>query len=101
MQDQNHPLYLNDRKIVNRLLAKESPENSDLIELARLFIRYEGFHGANDLQEDLSKLLNFWSLSRDELNNKVRVMWTNGYRPGVNKDEVVGSGFDTTENENT
>ncbi len=101
MQDQNHPLYSNDRGIIDRLLAKELPSSSDLIELARLFIRYQEFPGANDIKTDLSKLLNFWGISREELNSKVREIWANGYRPGDHKDEVVGSGFDTTENENT
>ena len=101
MQDQNHPLYSNDREIINRLLVKESPVSPDLIELSRLIIRYEGFPGAKDLQSDLSKLLKIWGFSKDELNSKVREIWSNGYRPGDFKDEVVGSGFDTTETENT
>ena len=101
MQDQSHPLYSSDRDLVNRLLATEMPNNSDLIDLARLMIRYEDFPGAMDLKTDLSKLIKLWGLSRDELNSKVRKIWGNGYRPGDHIDESVGSGFDTTSNENS
>ena len=97
MEDQNHPLYANDRQIINRLLVKKSPSNKDLTELARLFVRYDGFPGANDLKSDFSKILKFWGISRDELNNSVKEIWRSGYRPGDHEDGSVGSGFDTTE----
>ena len=97
MAEQNHPLYSLDRDHVDRLLAKNSPDDSDVVDLARLLIRYEGFPGAKDLQEDMQKTLKAWGLSREMLNTRARELWCNGYRPGRQIDEVVGSGFDTTE----
>ena len=94
---QNHPLHGTDRDLIDRLLACESPGDAEQTELARLLIRYDGFPGADDLQQDMQRLLTLWSLSRDELNDQVRVLWTQGYRPGVAASEAVGSGFDTSE----
>ena len=53
---QVHPLYATDRDLVDRLLATEAPADADLVELGRLLMRYEGFPGALDLQEDLQQL---------------------------------------------
>ena len=99
MLEQNHPLYSKDRDQIDRLLAKESPDDSDLVDLARLFLRYEDFPGAADLQDDMSKTLRLWGLSRQELNEKTRRIWKDGFRPGSQTDEVVGSGFDTSDND--
>ncbi len=98
MSDQNHPLYSNDRDQIDRLLSKQTPEDSDLIELSRLIIRYEDFPGARDLQEDMSKILKLWGLTRNSLNEKARAIWAGGYRPGGQSDRDVGSGFDTSDN---
>ena len=94
---QNHPLHGTDRDLIDRLLACEFPGDAERTELARLLIRYDGFPGADDLQQDMQRLLTLWSLSRDELNDQVRVLWTQGYRPGVAASKAVGSGFDTSE----
>ena len=96
--EQTHPLYKSDRSIVNRLLVAQSPSNEDLIDLARLFIRYHGFHGAFDIKSDLLKVLQKWELSRDDLNSKTRSLWEKGYRPGSSVQGSVGSGFDTSNN---
>jgi len=101
MQDQNHPLYSTDRNLVDRLLAKSSPNDSDLVDLARLLNRYEGFPGAENLQMDMAKALKLWRMTRDQLNSRTREIWSNGFRPGNNVEEVVGSGFDTSENSGT
>tara|TARA_B100000700_G_C14479599_1_gene594469 strand:- start:12 stop:320 length:309 start_codon:yes stop_codon:yes gene_type:complete len=98
---QNHPLYQSDRDLLNRLLAKKSPEDSDLIDLARLLIRYEGFPGANDLQSDLHKVLNLWDMNQDSLNNRTREIWKNGFKIGNQSNDIVGSGFDTEDNQST
>ena len=97
--DQSHPLYSIDRDHVDRMLAKTSPEDRDLVDLARLFIRYEGFPGAADLHSDMIKTLNLWGISLDELNSKVKELWSLGYLPGQAADESVGSGFDTSDGE--
>ena len=71
MKEQNHPLYSIDRDHVDRLMGKEMPEDEDIVELARLLIRYEGFPGARDIQDDMSKTLNLWGLTRETLNLKI------------------------------
>ena len=96
--EQNHPLYEIDRNNLDRLLAKKSPVDEDIVELARLIIRYEGFPGAKDIKEDSLRILKFWDLSREALNQRAKEIWEKGYRPGSNLDEEVGSGFDTTIN---
>ena len=96
---QSHPLHAIDRDHVDRLLARETSRDGDLTDLARLLIRYDGFPGAEDLQRDLDRLLTLWSLTRDELNSRVRSLWASGFRPGQAVDDAVGSGFDTTEND--
>ncbi len=98
MEDQNHPLYLVDRDHVNRLLAKETPGEKDLIDIARLLIRYEGFPGANDIKMDMLKTLKFWGISKEELNSRTKKIWRAGFRPGNDSEEIVGSGFDTSDN---
>ncbi len=99
MSDQNHPLYSTDRDHIDHLLGKDSPEDEDLVQLARLLLRYEGFPGALDLHEDMIKILKTWGLSREMLNARARKLWGSGYRPGMKVDEVVGSGFDTADSE--
>ncbi len=99
MQEQNHPLYSIDRDNVDRLLSLEQPEDGDIVDLARLLLRYEGFPGAEDLREDMNKLLKIWNISLDQLNLKSREIWGNGYRPGVRSVDSVGSGFDTEDKE--
>ena len=97
--DQSHPLAAIDRDHLDRLLAREVPQDADLAELARLLIRYDGFPGADDLQQDMQRLLTLWKLSREELNIKVRGLWAKGFRPGSASDDAVGSAFDTTQSE--
>ena len=96
LNGQAHPLYALDRDRVDRLLATESPDNDHLVDLARLLIRYQGFPGAQDLQDDLLKTLRLWGLDREALHRRTRQIWDSGHRPGVQpQDQAVGSGFDT------
>ena len=99
IKDQNHPLYASDRDLVDRLLGKDAPSDLDVVDLARLIIRYEGFPGASDLHDDMSKILKFWGITREVLYAKARCIWEGGFRPGSNPSEVVGSGFDTEDSE--
>ncbi len=101
MNEQNHPLYSTDRDHIDRLLAKESPDKRDIVDLARLYLRYEGFPGAKDLQEDMNKALKLWGLTRDILNESAREIWEEGYRPGRSTSDSVGSGFDTEDSDVT
>ena len=95
---QSHPLYGTERDLVDRLLATEAPADANLVELGRLLMRYEGFPGALDLQEDLQKTLRLWGLSREQLHQRTRAIWAGGYRPGAEAaPQAVGSGFDTSD----
>ncbi len=100
-QDQNHPLYMNDRDRLNMLISKSVPDGSDLVDLARLFIRYEDFPGCKDIMVDLEKLLRLWNLNRDELNKRTRQLWEEGFNPSAISNEAIGSGFDTSDSGNT
>ena len=96
---QNHPLYSDDRDLLNNLIAIEDPKLEDLANLARIIIRYQGFPGADDLKTDTKRLLNIWNLTVDELNSKTKELWESGFRPGYKVEESVGSSFDTMVNE--
>lgn len=98
--DQTHPLYASDRETVDRLLAVEQPSDADLVDAARLLMRYQGFPGATDLQEDLAKTLRLWQLDRTALQARTRAIWAAGFRPAPAAGDAVGSGFDTTDQEN-
>ena len=95
--EQQHPLYSVDREIVDGLLAKDLPNDTDIIELSRLILRYEGFPGAYDLQDDMKKILELWGISNQTLNERSRAIWEAGYKPGDQFDVTVGSGFDANE----
>jgi hypothetical protein len=98
MDDQSHPLETIDRQTVDRLLAVTEPDDEHLVDAARLLIRYEGFPGAAGLREDLEKILGFWKLDRDALEQRTRGIWATGFRPGpMAPTEAVGSGFDTAD----
>ncbi|MEB3265996.1 MAG: DUF3288 family protein [Cyanobacteriota bacterium] len=98
MDDQSHPLYSNDRDTVDRLLAATTPADDHLVDAARLLMRYEGFPGARDLQDDLDRVLRHWALDRQELHRRTRAIWAAGFRPSAGGDsEAVGSGFDSAD----
>ena len=99
VKEQIHPLYSIDRESVDRLLVKDIPSEADLVDLGRLLIRYEGFPGATDLKDDMTKILKQWELTRDQLNVKSRKIWENDFRPGKQMDNSLGSGFDTSDNQ--
>ena len=95
---QNHPLYLTDRENLDRLCAIDSPATIDLVELARLLIRYQDFIGAEDLNSDMEKLLKKWSIDREKLEGITRKIWADGFRPtSSSSTDNVGSGFDTSD----
>lgn len=76
-KDQQHPQYKADRQVVSQLLAGEATDYN-LVELARLMIRYEGFPGARDIQADLKKALARWQLTEAELFAKTRAIHQQG-----------------------
>lgn len=77
VQEQKHPQYLKDRAIVNQLLNAERT-NFNLLELARLKIRYRGFPGARDIQADLEKTLQRWHLTEETLFAATREIYAQG-----------------------
>ena len=98
---QAHPLHASDRELVDQLLAASTPTDGQLVDLGRLLMRYSGFPGAHDIQDDLAKTLRLWGLSRDELNARCRAIWGAGHRPGADATaQAVGSGFDTADQDN-
>ncbi|PIG91208.1 DUF3288 family protein [Gloeocapsopsis sp. IPPAS B-1203] len=70
-KDQQHPLYNQDRALINSLLTA-APSDLNLVELARMRIRYNGFPGARDLQADLDQVMQRWNLTEAELFEKTR-----------------------------
>lgn len=70
-KDQQHPQWRSDRAIVDNLLA-EQPNDYNLVELARLRIRYRSFPGARDIQKDLDKVLQQWGFTEADLYQKTR-----------------------------
>tara|TARA_Y100001968_G_scaffold262944_1_gene251382 strand:- start:2127 stop:2432 length:306 start_codon:yes stop_codon:yes gene_type:complete len=95
---QNHPLYSTDRENLDRLCAIDSPSSIDFVELARLLIRYQDFKGAEDLNSDMEKILKKWRISRDNLEDITRKIWSDGFRPtSSSSTDNVGSGFDTSD----
>ena len=94
--EQTHPLHSTDKKIVDSLITKESPEEFDLINLARLINRYENFPGEIELKDDIEKTLNFWKITKKDLFTKTRYLWSNNFRPSNTNKDLVGSGFDTS-----
>lgn len=92
---QAHPLYAQDRAVVDRLLAAPTPEPEHLIDTARLLLRYQGYPGAFDVQRDLQACLARWGLERDSLHARTRALWATGWRPALPPEEqAVGSGAD-------
>ncbi|MEB3168871.1 MAG: DUF3288 family protein [Cyanobium sp.] len=99
MEEQNHPLHSSDRLTVDRLLTVTDPADEHLVDVARLLMRFQGFPGAQDIQDDLARLLRLWGLDRDRLQQRTRAIWAAGFRPAPAASEAVGSGFDTAAEE--
>tara|TARA_Y100000589_G_scaffold332030_1_gene388682 strand:- start:4302 stop:4598 length:297 start_codon:yes stop_codon:yes gene_type:complete len=94
--DQIHPLHDLDKNIIDSLITKTDPEEIDLINLARLFHRYENFPGEEEIKQDLAKTLNFWKISKETLFLKTRNIWSQNFSPNNPTKDLIGSGFDTS-----
>ncbi len=83
---QQHPQASQDRLISQRLLSEE-PTDLNLVELARLRIRYQGFPGAADIKTDLDQALKRWQLTETELFTRTRKLHQLGglYKPRSTK----------------
>lgn len=76
-QEQKHPQYHRDRKVVDSL-KEGDPNEYNLAELARLLIRYQGFPGASDIKEDLEKILQRWGMNEEQLYEATRNIHAKG-----------------------
>lgn len=87
-KDQQHPLYNRDRPLIESLLNQEAT-SYNLAELARLRIRYQGFPGARDIQQDLDKVMQQWGLTEAELFEKTRAIHNVGgiYKSRAKREE--------------
>ena len=94
--EQTHPLHTTDKKIIDNLIIKETPQDLDLINLARLINRYDNFPGEVEMKEDIEKTLKFWNLTRENLFSMTKNLWSNNFRPSNTTKDLVGSGFDTS-----
>ena len=69
--DYLHPQYKKDREMLDSIMAGEV-SSTNMAELARLRIRYDGFLGARDIQSDLDKTIARWGMSEEELFERTR-----------------------------
>ncbi|MEB3272873.1 MAG: DUF3288 family protein [Prochlorothrix sp.] len=72
-QTQQHPQWAIDRLTANQILAGDMSDMA-LVELARLKIRYQGFPGAQDIQDSLAEAMQRWGLTEDDLFARTRAI---------------------------
>ena len=94
--EQTHPLHETDKNIIDSLISKETPEDLDFVNLARLINRYTNFPGEIEIKNDIEKILKFWRINQNELFVKTRNIWTKSFRPASTDKDLVGSGFDAS-----
>ena len=94
--EQTHPLHETDKNIIDLLITKNTPENIDYINLARLINRYTNFPGDIEIKNDIEKILKFWKITKNELFSITKNIWSNNFRPSNTNKDLVGSGFDTS-----
>ena len=94
--EQTHPLHATDKNIIDSLIAKEKPEDIDFVNLARLINRYSNFPGEIEIKNDIEKILKFWKISNYDLFSKTKKIWSKSFRPSNTNEDLVGSGFDTS-----
>ena len=90
-------LYRWDSEIIQRLLHAAEPSNTEITDAARLLSRYRDTTHL-DLVTDISRAVNRWGLSIEEVNQQAKAIWQSGWRPGpVVADVSVGSGADAND----
>lgn len=88
-------LFSQDLALVKDLATRTEPTDQDITTAGRLFIRYNGLPGNDDLKQTLSAAVASWGLTKADINARCFKLWNSGYRPGEMSDEVtVGSGAD-------
>lgn len=94
-EGQPHPLYKQDRAVLDRLAATSVPTDQDLVDAARLLMRYRAYPGAYDIQQDIVQAAQRWGFANSgELNAATRAIWERGFRPQIDAAAEVGSGAD-------
>ena len=78
MSDQKHPQYYKDRALLTSIIKEGTQTDLNLVEVARLRIRYDGFPGARDIQQDLDRMLKTWNLNEEQLFEKTRELHATG-----------------------
>ncbi|MEL7084417.1 MAG: DUF3288 family protein [Cyanobacteria bacterium J06597_1] len=78
MSDSKHPQYSKDRALLTSIIKDGTPIDLNLVEVARLRIRYDGFPGARDIQQDLERMLETWDLTEEQLFEKTRELHATG-----------------------
>ncbi len=97
---QTHPLYATDRDQVDALLGHQGdPGPEQLTVAARLVMRYGDFPGADDIKQDIQKVVTGWGLDSHSLNARCREIWASGWKPGQQLDSDLGSGADVADQE--
>lgn len=76
-KEQQHPQQRQDNQIADRLLGAEV-NDYNLTELARLRIRYTGFPGARQIQQNLDAVLQRWRLTEEKLFELTRQIHAKG-----------------------
>lgn len=71
--NQRHPQARTDSLVVQQILTGDRTD-LNLAELARLRVRYRGFPGAYDIQENLDQALERWHLTEEELFQQARAI---------------------------
>ncbi len=94
--EQCHPLRYVDKNIIDNLIVKKVPDDFDMVNLSRLLNRYNNFPGEPEIQNDLRKVLSFWEISKQDLFLKTQEIWAKGFRPPNSTKDLIGSGFDTS-----
>ncbi len=75
--NQTHPQWSKDRATLDGIINGEATD-LNLVELARLTIRYNGFPGAPDIKRDLVKAMERWNHNEDSLFEKTREIHASG-----------------------
>ncbi len=70
-QSQPHPQHDKDLAVIQGL-SSQGPTDLALAELARLWIRYEDFPGAEDIRQLLVQTLQGWDITLEQLFEKTR-----------------------------
>lgn len=87
-----------DVAIAKRLVGVVEPTTEDLVDCARLLLRYDSSrHETNEIRTRLLRAVQFWGITVDELNARCRAIWQSGYRPPGAEVNPNGSGFDSAD----